>query len=225
MNVDMLREVYIANAKYDALYEYLYGANGTEAPEDKERAEYFNNNYYCLKYITIYSGANLKTDENGSYVYDEDGQIELVKLTEEQKKVKQQIIDTVVAGVEAGGDFDEYIKEFSEVDYSDYPNGFFVSENDYSRFGSDIVNAATELKPGEIRTVSDENVTYIIKKLELPEYSTLTADDKDQLEKMDSYIVREKYTAAFGEYAKEITINEEVMERYDIRKVSENSYY
>ena len=225
MNIDMLRSVYIANAKYDAVYEYLYGTGGKEAPTDKERAEYYNNNYYCLKYITIYSGANLKTDENGNYVYDEDGQIELIKLTEEEKAVKQQLIDTVVAGVEAGGDFDEYIKEFSEVDYSDYPDGFFVSENDYSRFGSDIVKAATELKVNEIRTVSDENVTYIIKKCALPEYNTLTANNKNQLEKIDEYIVREKYTQKFDAYTKDIVINDELKDSYNIREVSENSYF
>ncbi len=225
MNLDMLRSVYIDNAKYDAVYEYLYGTGGKEAPTDKERAEYFKNNYYCLKYITIYSGANLKTDENGNYVYDEEGQIELVRLTEEEKAVKQQLIDTVVAGVSAGGDFDEYIKEFSEVDYSDYPEGFFVSENDYSRFGSDIVKAATELKVGEIRTVSDENVTYIIKKCELPEYTSLTSGNKSQLENMDNYIIRKKYTEKFDGYIGDIVINTELKDSYDIRKVSENSYF
>ncbi len=225
MNLDMLREVYIDNAKYDAVYEYLYGTQGKETPTDEERAEYYTNNYYCLKYITIYSGANLKTDESGNYVYDEDGKIELVKLTEEEKAIKQQLIDTVVAGVEAGGDFDEYIKEFSEVDYGDYPDGFFVSENDYSRFGSDIIKAATELKVAEIRTVSDENVTYIIKKCELPDYFSLTQNNKSQLEKMDGYIVREKYTEKFDSYTEDVVINTELKDSYDIRKVSENSYF
>lgn len=225
MNLDMLREVYIANAKYDAVYEYLYGAGGKEAPTDSERAEYYNDNYYCLKYITIYSGASLKTDESGNYVYDDDGQIELVRLTEDEKKVKQQLIDTVVAGVTAGGDFDQYIKEFSEVDYSDYPDGFLVSENDYSRFGSDIVKAATELKVGEIRTVSDENVTYIIQKCALTEYTSLTQNNKNQLENMDDYIVREKYTEKFDAYAKDVVVNTDLKDSYNIRKVSENSYF
>lgn len=225
MNLDMLRSVYIDNAKFDAVYEYLYGTGGKESPTDKERAEYYKNNYYCLKYITVYSGANLKTDESGNYVYDEDGQIELIRLTEEEKAIKQQLIDTIVAGVEAGGDFDEYIKEFSEVDYSDYPNGFFVSENDYSRFGSDIVKAATELSVGEIRTVSDENVTYIIKKYDLPEFTSLSSEDKSQLEKMDDYIIREKYTEKFDSYTEDIVINTELKDSYDIRKVSENSYF
>ncbi len=225
MNIDMLREVYIDNAKYDAVYEYLYGTDGKEAPDDEERAEYFNGNYYCLKYITIYSGANLMTDDSGNYVYDEDGQIELVKLTEEEKQIKQQLIATIEAGVEAGGDFDEYITEFSEVDYSDYPNGFFVSENDYSRFGSDIIKAATELEVGGVRTVSDENVTYIIKKCELPEYTSLTSADKDQLTDMDNYIIREKYTEKFDSYTDDIVINTELKDSYDIRKASENSYF
>ncbi|MBR4881656.1 MAG: hypothetical protein IKU19_06955 [Clostridia bacterium] len=225
MNLDMLREVYIANAKYDAVYEYLYGTGGKDAPTDTERADYFKDNYYCLKYITVYSGAVLKTDDDGNYVYDEDGQIELVKLNDEEKQVKKQLVDTIVAGVEAGGDFDEYIKEFSEVDYSEYPDGFFVSENDYSRFGSDIVKAATELEIGGIRAVSDENVTYIIKKFSLPEYSSLSDTNKGQLENMDSYIVREKYTEKFNSYIADIVINTELKESYDIRRVSENSYF
>ncbi len=225
MNIDMLRQVYIDNAKYDILYEYLYGSSGVNAPGDKDRASYFKENYYCLKYITIYSGANLKTDTQGNYVYDEDGNIELVRLTEEEKAVKQQIIDTVVAGLEAGGDFDEYSKEFSEVDYSDYPNGFFVSENDYSRFGSDIVKAALELNEGEIREVSDDNVTYIIKKIKLPQYSELESADKEQLKSMDDYIVRELYIKDFEGYIENVEVNDTLLEKYNIRTISENSYF
>ncbi len=225
MNLDMLREVYIANAKYDAVYEHMYGKGGVDAPTDEEKAAYFKNNYYCLKYITIYSGANLKTDESGNYVYDEDGQIELEKLTDEEKATKQKLIDTVARGIEAGGDFDEYIKEFSEVDYSDYPNGFFVSEKDYSRFGSDIIKAATELEVGGVRTVSDENVTYIIKKFELPEYSSLGSTDKSQLEDMESYVTREKYTDTFEDYIGNVKVNDALISGYSIREVSENSYF
>ena len=225
MNLDMLREVYIANAKYDILYEYLYGTGGINAPTPKEKAAYYNKNYYCLKYITIYSGAILKTDESGNYVYDDSGQIELETLSEEEKAKKQEIIDKIVEGVESGGDFDEYISEFSEVDYSDYPNGFFVSENDYSRFGSDIVKAAKELNIGEVRTVSDENVTYIIKKFELPSYTSLDENDLAQLEDMEEYIVRQKQTAEFETYAKDVVINQELKDKYSIREASENSYF
>ena len=225
MNIDMLRQVYIDNAKYDAVYDYLYGEGGKRAPSDKDRAEYFNNNYYCLKYITIYSGANLKTDEDGNYVYDEDGKIELQSLTEEEKKTKEELISTVVEGVENGGDFDEYIKEFSEVDYSDYPNGFFVCENDYSRFGVDIIDAAKELEAGEVRRISDENVTYIVKKEKLPAYTELDSDDKSQLEDMDSYITRELYKADFAEYIKDVSVNEEITDKYPIKEISENSYF
>ncbi|MBQ4562083.1 MAG: hypothetical protein IJA55_07160 [Clostridia bacterium] len=225
MNIDMLREVYIANAKYDSVKEYLYGNGGAEAPTEKDRANYYNGNYYCLKYITIYSGSILKTDESGNYVYDEDGQIELVKLNDEEKAVKEQLINTVMEGLEGGGDFDEYTKEFSEVDYSDYPNGFFVSENDYSRFGSDIINAAKELGIGEVKRISDDNVTYILKKYELPDYIALTPEDKKQLEDMDSYIVREKFTEKFDGYIKDILINSELKASFDIREISENSYF
>lgn len=225
MNIDMLRQVYIDNAKYDILYDHLYGSSGINAPNNEDRAEYFKNNYYCLKYITIYSGANLKTDAQGNYVYDDDGKIELVRLTEEEKAVKQQLIDTVVAGLEAGGDFDEYSKEFSEVDYSDYPNGFFVSENDYSRFGSDIIKAAVELGEDELRVVSDDNVTYIIKKIKMPQYSELESSDKEQLKSMDDYIVRELYTEDFKEYTEEVEVNEALLKEYNIRSISENSYF
>ncbi|MBR6514924.1 MAG: hypothetical protein IKT46_08850 [Clostridia bacterium] len=225
MNIDMLREVYIANEKYESVREYLYGQGGEEAPTDKERAEYFADNYYCLKYITIYSGVILKTDESGAYVYDEDGQIELIKLDDEQKALKKKIIDSIIAGVEAGGDFDEYMSEYSEVDYSEYPNGFFVSENDSSRLGGDIINAAKEINFGEIKVLSDENITYIVKKLDLPEYTSLTSSDKTQLEDMDDYIIREKFAARFGEYAADVVVNEELTKRYNIREISENSYF
>lgn len=225
MNIDMLRDVYIANAKYDAVYEYLYGSKGKNAPTSKEKAEYFSANYSCIKCITIYSGAILATDESGNYLYDDEGNIELISLNEEEKETKQKIIDTVLAGAKAGGDFDEYIKEFSEVDYNDYSNGFFVSANDYSKFGADIINSAKELKVGEVTSVSDDVVTYIIKKLPLPEYSSLSSQDLEQLDAMNDALVREKFTAEFDEYAKDVDVNKTIIDKYSIKDISENSYF
>lgn len=225
MNIDMLRDVYIANAKFDVLYNYLYGTGGKNAPTDKDRAQYFADNYYCIKCITIYSGAMLKTDENGEYVYDDNGQIELVRLNDEQKAEKREIIDSIVEGLETGGDFDEYSKKFSEVDYSDYPNGIFVSENEYSRFGSDIINAAIELEAGQCKELSDDNVTYIVKKFDLPAYSSLSGTDKEQLEKMDEYVTRELYTRDFKDRVAEVKVNSEMMKKYSIKEISENSYF
>ncbi len=225
MNIDMLREVYIANQKYDRVYAYLYGSGGKELPNEKELASYFADNYYCLKYITIYSGAVPVTDENGNYVYAEDGTIELQMLTDEEKAAKQEVIDLIVDGIEAGGDFEEYISEFSEVDYSRYPNGFFVSANDYSTYGSDIINAAVELGIGEVKTLSDENVTYILKKYELPAYASLSSTEKDNLQSLSEQVIREKYVEKFDELAQDVSVNEELTGMFSIRQVSENSYF
>ncbi len=225
LNVDVLREVYINSAKVAAVREYLYGKGGKEAPSDEETEAYFAENYRAVKMIIVYTGIEIVTDEDGNYVYDEAGEIETVELDNEQKAQKAELVATVMSAIEAGADIDECIAEFSEVDYSEYPNGFFMTKNDTASYGSDVVSAAWDMKIGEVRSVNDDVMTFILYRDALPEYAKLTSTEKTLVSNMESNMINERINAKYEPLIKEVEENEEILSDFDIRRVHMNSYY
>ena len=224
LNIDLLRDVYIKNAEYDKVNDYLFGDNGINKPTEEELKEYYNDNFVCVKFITIYSGVMLNQDEFGNYEYDEDGKIKYTELTEDEKKLKSELIDTVMTSLEAGANIDECIKEFSDIDYSDSPNGFLISENDVKKYGSDIIKTAFSLETGKCAKVSDDSMTYIVYKCELPEYSALSAQNKEECE-LQTYCTGKKYKEFFAEYISDVVVNEDVISKYSIRTATKNAYF
>lgn len=225
MNIDMLREVYIINAKYDKLINYLYGDEGVERVTDKELAKEFEDNYHALKLITIYSDFTPKKDEEGNYVFDETGEIELTELSDSEKLEKAELINEIAGELDAGTDFDVLIKKYSEADYSSMPNGIFVSSGDYTSYGADVVNAALELKEGEYRILSDSVSTLIVQKSPLPEYSSLTDTELETLSSLEERAQNRKKKNKFEALYDDVTVKQEVIASYNIRTAKKNSYY
>ena len=225
LNVDVLREVYINSAKVSAVREYLYGKNGTEAVTDDDIAGYFANTYRAAKLIVIYSGIELVTDDDGNYVYDEEGNVETIELNDEQKAVKAELITTVKEAIDAGADIDQCVEEFSEIDYSEYPNGFFISASDAVSYGSDVVDALWNMEIGETATVSDDVMTFIIYRDELPDYKDLNTTEKNLVSNIETIIINELINKKYKPLIEEIEENEELLSDFDIRLAHMNSYY
>ncbi len=225
LNVDVLREVYLNSAKVAAVREYLYGKGGEETPSDEEIEAYFAENYCAVKMIIVYTGIEIATDEEGNYLYDEEGEIKTVELDDEQKAVKAELVDTIMSAIEAGADIDECIAEFSEVDYSEYPNGFFMTKNDSASYGSDVVDAAWNMEIGEVKSVNDDVMTFILYRDALPEYGKLNSTEKTLVSNMESNMINERINAKYEPLIKEVEENEEILSDFDIRKAHMNSYY
>lgn len=224
LNLDLLRDVYTNNLKYDKVYDYLYGDNGTEAPTADELKSYYEQNCVCVKFITVYSGVELDTDDSGNYLYDDNGKLKYTELTEDEKTVKQKLVDTVIAAIEGGADIDSCVKDYSDIDYSENPNGFILCENDAQNYGSDIIKTAISLDVGKTAKVSDDSLTYIIYKCKLPQYSTLSATDLSTTD-IKTYCTNEKYKTFFDKLIKDVSVNEEIIKKYSIRDVSKNAYF
>ncbi|MBQ4054757.1 MAG: hypothetical protein IJD17_03505 [Clostridia bacterium] len=225
LNVDVLREVYINAAKVSAVREYLYGSNGTEAPGDDDIEAYFAENYRAAKLIVIYSGIEIVTDDDGNYVYDEEGNVETVELNEEQKAIKAELVTAVKEALDAGADIDECIAEFSEIDYSEYPNGFFISESDSASYGSDVVDALWSMDVGGNAIVSDDVMTFIVYRDVLPEYKNLNATEKTLVSDMEDLLINQLINEKFRPLIEKIEENEELLSDFDIRTAHMNSYY
>lgn len=225
LNVDVLRDVYLASAKVTAVREYLYGSNGIETPTDDDLEDYFSNTYRAAKLIVIYSGIEIVTDEEGNYVYDEEGNVETVELDDEQKAIKAELVSTVKEAIDSGADIDQCISEFSEIDYSEYPNGFFISASDAASYGSDVVDTLWNMEIGETATVSDDVMTFIIYRDELPKYKDLNATEKNLISNMETNLINERINEKYKPLIDEIEENDVILADFDIRKAHMNSYY
>ena len=78
---------------------------------------------------------------------------------------------------------------------------------------------------GETATVSDDVMTFIVYREELPDYKDLNATEKTLISNMESNIINERINEKFEPLIKEIEENEELLSDFDIRTAHMNSYY
>lgn len=226
INIDTLRQIYIIEAKLNAVYEALFGENGTMAPTDAELESYFAENYARVKYIQIYSGRNYVTNEDGSIATDEQGYYLTYVLSEEEKAEKQEKIAAMMADYGAGTDFATLTEQYSETDISYYENGFYLCSDSVNSFGTTLVRAALDMQDGEIRLVSDEDATYLVQRCPHIPYRELTEMyDLAQLTQLSERCAQEKYTSYFRTLAEEITVEEALLSQFSIRTAIPNSRF
>lgn len=226
INIDTLRQIYIIEAKLDAVYEALFGANGTMAPSASELEDYFSANYARVKYIQIYSGSNYVINEDGTIATDEKGYYLTYELSAEEKAEKQEKIAAMMADLDAGVDFETLTEQYSETDISYYQNGFYMCSDSVNSFGTTLVREALSMKEGEIRLVADDDATYLVQRCPHIPYADLTEIyDLAQLTKLTERCAQEKYTAYFKKLAEEVTVEEERLARFSIRTAVPNSRF
>ncbi len=222
VNVDILKDCYIAEEKLYAVYDYLYGSNGVEAMTDAMLDIYYRENYSHVRYLVIYTEDKIVYDENGDYEFDSDGNVLTDKLSDAERAEKQAKIASAMAELEQGVDFAEVMTEYNEADMAAYPNGFFISPNELGVFGYALVSETKQMNVGEIRKIEDEGICYIVEKLELTELSKLDDASKSQLASLESYCVQQHYEKKFSAIAEDITVDESIVSKYSLGNVSAN---
>ncbi|MDD4773254.1 MAG: hypothetical protein PHZ09_06565 [Eubacteriales bacterium] len=225
INIDILRDIYIAEEKLYAVYDYLYGENGIDKVTEAMLDKYYTENYSRIKYIIIYTKEKNMYDEEGQIKYDSEGLIMTEALSEEELEEKAAKINEVMICVNAGDEFEDIMADYNEADMSQYPNGFYISANELSIYGFTMINAVKNMKIGEIRQVEDENAVYIIKKYDLIDRSDFDNSDSIQLDKLETYAIQEKYENTFSHYAVDIIINDEVISDFSVRTAAPNSLF
>ncbi len=226
INIDILRQIYIIEAKLDAVYTALFGTGGAMAPDSTQIEQYFANHYVRIKYIQIYTGRRYVTDETGAIQTDENGYYLTQELTNEEKAAQKEKVDAMMEALAQGTDFETLSDTYAETDISYYENGFYLSTDSVSSFGTTLVTAALEMQEGEIRLVSDENATYLVQRCTHIPYASLTeVYDTMQLRNVETDCAQELYTAYFHELAENIAINDTLLASYSIREATPNSRF
>lgn len=225
INIDILKDIYIAEEKLYAVYDYLYGENGTEKVTDEMLDLYYTNNYSRIKYIIIYTKEKNIYDENGDIKYDSEGLMMTEPLSPEELDVKKVKVEEAMICVNAGDEFESIMESYNEADMSEYKNGFYVSANELSIYGFAMINAVKNMKAGEVRQVEDDNATYIVKKYDLINRNDFLESDTKQLNDLETYCIQAKYESTFSQYASNIVIDENVISNFSIKTAAPNSTF
>lgn len=221
-NMDILRNIYIAEAKREMLYNHLYGEGGRLALTDADKEEFFMERYYHLQIIYINDKFEQVTDEEGNYVTNADGTYATRALSEEEEAKKKAAIDAVKAGIEAGEDFNALYEKYSEM--KSYKDGYYFSPD--ASYGSTLFNilaseiAAVEI--GKTTVYESDGGTYIMKRYENGSGDWKKEAYSDFFSDFDSTASLAAFAEYIEPYFAQITADTEKISEYSIKTVTPN---
>ncbi len=218
LNSKTLETIYYAEQKIDKVREALFSDGGVFGVTNEDREKYYEENYYCAEWIYIYRNMKLKTDENGGYITDSNGMYETEPLTDEEKAEKEKKIEELKNKL-LTEDFRTLRQEYSEevlAKYENYPDGVFLSANDYQNYGTEFIKKIASLEIGKITEFEEEGILFIIKRYELKDYSKLTEQELNLMKDFEEYVVNEKMKKYYS--ALEVETYSEVLARYNIKE-------
>ncbi|MBP3321602.1 MAG: hypothetical protein J6M12_04545 [Clostridia bacterium] len=215
IDVKGLRRAFIMEAKVDMVESYLYGTGGKEAPTDSERDAFFKANYIRVNVIMINTSYELVLNDEGMPIYDENKQPIIKEYNEQEIAEKKAKADEAQKKAENGEDFSALVKEYTELNIDDRPNGFYICNKDYedlvmSGYDSKSLSAVLDLKEGGVYRHEDEESVVIVKRLALLEKAYSSKDDKDQFDTLDTHLITEKYNTLLSSMWDDIEIDEYV---------------
>lgn len=225
INIDGLKSIYIAEEKWQAVYDYLYGNSGTERVSDDIIEQYYRENYSLLGLIVLNTATKPVTDDDGKYLTDSDGNIKTVALSEDEKALKLQTADEIISSLKSGADFDELAKEYSDSDFSGYKNGVYVSPDNADVYGASLIKKAAEMEIGDIEKIEEEGIIYIAVKRQLINRADMEQSDTEQLSDLTDAATRDIYHAKFDELAGGVIVNDEILAAHPIEKAPMNTQY
>lgn len=224
VNYDILREIYIIEEKLNYLGEYLYGANGTEKITETIRNEYYHDNYVRIQQIFLYTANKPVTDDEGNFVYDENGYVKTRDYTEAEIAEQEKKADQIMTSLTAGQSFELLMASQNEDPAaSSYPNGYYFTRS--SQYVEEVITAAFEMGENEFEMIRSEYGIHIIKRLPLDENGYAVSANQDFFSDFEETLKTEVLTARLSKYEKDIKIDEELLAKYDIKSSSANTVY
>jgi hypothetical protein len=223
INYNMLRQIYVAEAKTESVYNYMIGSVLSGKLNDELRDSFLYDNYARTSHIFVSTKYSYNIDKDGNLIYDSNGKY-TVELTEDQIKEKKSLITKIdEIGLNADN-FAEYQKQFNEDPaIKKYENGYFV--NSKTDMDTAYITAALSMNTDEVKKVETaDGVYYILKK---PMLAKAYSDTKnaDFFPAYDAtildYLYREEMEKLYGE----ITINEELKKNISIKTVKPCFYF
>lgn len=218
INAKMLRNIYIRDEYASAVFDALYGSNGTDPITDEDRQEYLENNYVRIRHIYVNNKYVYETDQDGYPVYTDDGYKSTVPMTGETLKAKNDVISAIDESLADGGDFEEIYDAFSEDKY--YEQGYYITAG--TDFIADVVKSAFDLEIGEYVKIVSDYGTHYIKRLELEEKPWKEEVNADFFENFDSDVAESKFNDYLETLMPEVDLNNEILASYSVENSATN---
>ncbi len=240
VNKKILRELYLLEEKAEYLKNYLFSDSGEKRITQKQKDEYYNDNFLRMEQICIFINETPKLDSDGNYEKDDDGYTAYRDMTEEEnKKAREKAAEAFEKAV-AGADFDDLVKKYDENKADDgYTGGIYmstVSASGYDESLGKIYEELSDMEIGSVAMVETENGLHIIKRLPLEEKAYEDDANTDFFTFWDSrqqnYVTYEQYlrtpffleyiNGLLEEYADKIKIDEDIIKSLKISSVNAN---
>ena len=217
INLSVLEKIYTYEEKYKQVYEYLYSTSGKLTASAAEIEDYYQNYYARVKYIMFMKNTKYVFDEEGKRVTDSNGNFKMEDLTDEEKATVKKTAEDVLADVKKGGNiadhFEKHMAQFG-FEESSYPNGFYITADEYTQHTAEVTNAAFDMKEGEVRMVENDACYFVVQKFDLIDNAYMSDIDKDQFTYLISYCNSKKFAEHFEKLSKEIVIHDDIVAKY-----------
>ena len=211
-----LEEIYQIEEKIEVLRTYLYGTNGTEKVTKEEKDTYYNENYARIRHIFFSTSSQYVFDEEGNYTFDEKGnKITTTPTAEEINKKKVVSAALLERIVMESANFEDLLAEYTEDDASKkYENGYYLTASiDYI---DEVVEAAFDMKIGEVRMVNSDYGIHIVKRYELDNGGYEDKKNADFFADFEDLVISEVFQNKLSEHLGNISVNQEEKAKYSI---------
>jgi hypothetical protein len=210
-----LRIAITMERKAQALYNAMYGPNGSRTITDEEYELFYQASYVRVKMIYV-SYVDFLTDEDGNRVWDtQAGRYQYVEktgdeLAKQQKKaevVRQQMLsglsESVFDGIATANNEDPAAKE--------YPNGYYFSrELDYKDYIPEVTAAAMQLVPNTATEVRSDYGVHFLYALPCDEGAWSEEANADFFDGFEERVGRYLYEEEINKHLTAVTVYHEV---------------
>lgn len=223
LNYNMVREIYIAEMKTAIVYQYLLETELKSKLTDEAKEQYLSENYAHTTHIFVSTEYSYNIDKDGNIIYNSNGSY-TEKLTEEQKKEKQQKIAEIDALTLTSENFAEYQKKYNEdITIDKYEDGYYVyADMDYD---PKYISAALSMDEGEVRKVEGTNGTYYILKQPMKESAYKNEKNSDFFADFEENAYDYLYWTYMEEQFEKIATNEENKKGISLKTVTACFYF
>ncbi len=227
INSNMLKEIYIAEAKISAVQDYLYGENGIDAASEADIEKYYSENYYRCKHILIRTDVKYEYDENGDPVINDEGTAyKTITLTADEIEAQKELAADLEKRIAAGEDYDELVLEYSEdTGMQHFEDGYYITSA-CTFLPTEITSAVMKMNVGETKTVETSYGISIVRRYELIDGAYNTEPYKSELiGDIGSTVNAVRLQTLVAGYADSVILNNDVISDYPLASCTANFYY
>ena len=193
--------------KSEALFNYYYGENGIEKPDEKEIEAKVLERYFAASYIVFDAEVGGETAQERLDRLNNGESFESVYKTYMDDEKKKELSDAMKEAEEAGETYEGELPENVDTEMPEKDSRIQIVDKETTPLDRQFITAAEAMKPGENKIIEfttdeDKTLTYIVSKADLSTMSEQLKECSDSLVKeLKSEELQDKIKAVGDGYA------------------------